>query len=182
MYFIALVLPEHLNKQVLVWKHLMHERYQCKVALKSPAHITLVPPFWLQEEQEDVLLKDIDSLAQNFSSFIIKTKNFSAFKPRTIFIDIERNQLLNNLKETTDDFFKDKTYGVKIDNRAFHPHITIATRDLYKKSFHEAWPAFEKEIFEKEWSAEGISILRHNKKNWDVIHTSQFPMDNKAVG
>ena len=63
---------------------------------------------------------------------------------------------------------------LKIDTRPFHPHITIATRDLHKKDFHDAWPMFEKEKFNAEWEANGLSLLRHNRTNWDVIHTCNF--------
>jgi len=175
MYFIALVLPDQLNEEVLKWKHYMHERYQCKVGLKSPAHITLVPPFWLDESKEDNLLIDVNTIANKQKSFTVQTNNFSAFKPRTVFIDVAKNESLNLLKKKVDTFFKDNEfYKIKIDNRPFHPHITIATRDLFKKSFYEAWPVFEKEKLEKQWEAKGISVLRHNKKNWDVIFTSQF--------
>ena len=88
---------------------------------------------------------------------------------------------LESLKETVDMFFKEgRPYKIKIDSRPFHPHITIATRDLFKKTFYEAWPIFEKEKFEEEWLAESLSVLRHNKKNWDVIQTSQFIMHSKT--
>jgi 2'-5' RNA ligase len=90
MYFIALVLPPDLNEMVLHWKNFMHQRYQCKVGLKSPAHITLVPPFWMEEEKEEALLQDIATIASNLYPFITQTKNISAFKPRTIFIDVEK--------------------------------------------------------------------------------------------
>ena len=175
MYFIALVLPDELNKKVLGWKNYMLQHYGCKVGLKSPSHITLVPPFLLDEEQESNLLEDVNVIAAEWKTFTIKTKNFSAFKPRTIFIDVEKNKELEGLKIKTDQFFmQNDLYKIKIDTRPFHPHITIATRDLFKKSFQEAWKIFEKESFEEEWEAKGISLLRHNKKNWDVIHTSQF--------
>ena len=175
MYFIALVLPAHLDQKVLHWKNFMHERYSCKVGLKSPAHVTLIPPFWMEEDRQGSLLADLDSLAGRMSPFIIKTKNFSAFKPRTIFIDVEKTKELDKLKQSVDNFFKNKSaYKIKADEKPFHPHITIATRDLFKKSFYECWPFFEKEKFLKEWQANGISVLRHNKKNWDVIHTSQL--------
>ena len=175
MYFIGLVLPSSLNEKILRWKNFMHERYQCKVGLKSPAHITLVPPFWMEEEKETALLHDVTRLASSYSSFTIKTKNFSAFKPRTIFIDVEKTEVLVQLKERVDAFFKLNTaYKAKTDSRPFHPHITIATRDLFKKSFNEAWPIFEKEKFEEEWKAGDLSVLRHNSKNWDVVYTSQF--------
>ena len=63
---------------------------------------------------------------------------------------------------------------MKFDNRPFHPHITIATRDLFKKSYYEAWDYFSKKEFTASWMAEGISLMKHNKKNWDVIYTSRF--------
>jgi 2'-5' RNA ligase len=175
MYFIAIVLPPHLDEKVLKYKNLMFEKYNCKVGLKSPAHITLVPPFWMEEEKEEQLINDINLLSSHFHSFNIATYDFSAFKPRTIFIAPQPNDELDKVKEGMDDFFKNNSfYNIKIDTRLFHPHITIATRDLYKKSFFEIWPWFAEKKFSEEWTAEGISILRHNKKNWDVIYTSQF--------
>jgi 2'-5' RNA ligase len=175
MYFIALVLPPHLNEKVLKYKQIMLDKYNCKVGLKSPAHITLVPPFWIEDEKEQQLISDVNSLSKDLHPFNISTNNFSAFKPRTIFIAVAPNEKLNKVKKATDDFFKNNSfYNIKIETRPFHPHITIATRDLFKKSFYEICPWFEKKKFMEEWTAEGISILRHNKKNWDVIHTSQF--------
>lgn len=175
MYFIALVLPRHLNEKVLKYKQMMHDKYNCKVGLKSPAHITLIPPFWMEEEKEEQFIADINSLSQSLQPFTIATDNFSAFPPKTIFIGLSPNKELNKLKQTTDEFFKtNSVYSIKIDTRPFHPHITIATRDLYKKSFYEIWPWFTEKKFSEEWVADGISILRHNKKNWDVVYTSQF--------
>jgi 2'-5' RNA ligase len=177
MYFIAIVLPQHLNEKVMKYKNMMLEKYNCKVGLKSPAHITLVSPFWMEKEKEERLIDDIKFLSQNLQPFHISTNNFSAFKPRTIFIEPTPIEELNKVKKLADDFFDNNIfYNLKIDHRPFHPHITIATRDLYKKDFHEIWPWFAEKKLIEEWMVEGISILRHNKKNWDVIFTSQFIM------
>lgn len=175
MYFIAIVLPQLLNEKVLRYKEMMLEKYNCKVGLKSPAHITLVPPFWMEDEKEQQLISDIEKLSNELRPFSISTNNFSSFKPRTIFIEPILTDELNEVKEITDNFFRNNSfYNIKIDTRPFHPHITIATRDLFKKSFYEIWPWFAEKKFLEKWTAEGISILRHDKKNWDVIYTSQF--------
>jgi len=175
MYFIAIVLPQDLNEKVLQYKNLMFEKYNCRVGLKSPAHITLIPPFWMEEEKQERLIADINSLSNRVKPFLISTNNFSAFKPKTIFVSTAPNEQLNHVKMATDEFFRNNFfYNIKIETRPFHPHITIATRDLYKKSFHEIWPWFAEKKFEEEWTAGGISVLKHNKKNWDVIYTSQF--------
>jgi 2'-5' RNA ligase len=152
----------------------MFEKYGCAVGLKSPAHITLVPPFWMDPGKEGQLLQDITSF-NHLHSFPLQTNNFSAFKPRTIFIATIASDPLNQLKKLVDEFFNAADYcKTKIDDRPFHPHITIATRDLHKKDFAEAWPYFAEKKFEEQWTVNGISVLRHNKKNWDVIFTSQF--------
>jgi len=173
MYFIAIVLPAKLNEEVLQYKRTMLERFNCKVGLKSPAHITIIPPYWMEKEKEQSLIVDINNLSTTVHSFPITTKDFSAFKPRTIFIDVNRNEKLQEVKKRADELFS-ASYPIKLESRPFYPHITIATRDLYKKAFSEAWTIFEHKKFEEEWVADGLSVLRHNKKNWDVIHTSQF--------
>jgi 2'-5' RNA ligase len=174
MYFVALVLPEELDKKVLVWKQYMFQNFKCTVGLKSPAHITIIPPFWMNPEKEKDLINDIDSLSAHIKAFNLETNNFSAFKPRTIFIAINENNHLAELKRRATEFFKEKDYKIKAESRPFHPHITIATRDLYKKQFHEAWNYFQNKEFVEAWQANGLSILHHNKKNWDVVYTSQF--------
>ena len=175
MYFVAIVLPEELNQKILLYKKYMHEKYGCAVGLKSPAHITIVPPFWMELEKEKQLIADITSLSCEFESFEISTNNFSAFRPRTIFIDLGSNDKLIVFKDQADLFFnRNQHYKIKTDSRPFHPHITIATRDLFKKDFHEAWPYFSEKEFIESWNVKGLSLLKHNKKNWDVIYTSQF--------
>jgi 2'-5' RNA ligase len=174
MYFVAIVLPEELDKKVLRYKQYMFEKFGSAVGLKSPAHITLIPPFWMEPGKEEQLIKDIEGFS-SFNSYVAQTDNFSAFKLRTIFIALAPNEAFSQLKKSVDEFFRNNQhYKIKVDERPFHPHITIATRDLHKKDFAEAWPYFAEKKFQEEWMVKGISVLRHNKKNWDVIFTSQF--------
>jgi 2'-5' RNA ligase len=175
MYFIALVAPEEINRQVLKWKLWMQEKYQCQVALKSPAHITLIPPFWMSPELETELLHSIHEFSSIQNPFPIKLRNFSGFKPGVLFVDIEKNKRLDDLKEMLENFLLPKEkFHFKKEERRFHPHVTIATRDLRKKAFYEAWEHFKKIEYAAAWRAESISVLKHNKKNWDVLFTSQF--------
>lgn len=179
MYFIALVLPNELDKLVLKWKRYMQDNYNCKVSLKSPAHITIIPPFWLEPAKENQLLTDANLVASQTAAFTIRTNHFSAFKPRTIFIAVQPNQQLEHLKARANAVFcATNFYKLKPENRPFHPHITIATRDLFKKDFYEAWRFFEKEVFAEEWQAVDLSVLRHNQKTWEVIYTADF---NKKI-
>ncbi len=173
MYFTAIVLPEALNEKILKYKNRMLEKYGCRVALKSPAHITLLPPFWMNEEMEKTLIDDLHTFSHT-EPFQVATNDFSSFPPRTIFIDVQPNKQLSQLKQSSDNFFGMKDYGVKIDTRPFHPHITIATRDLHKKDYREAWEYFREKKFHAEWMVPAISLLKHNGSQWDVLHTVPF--------
>ena len=175
MYFIALVAPENINQQVLKWKLWMKEHYQCEVALKSPAHFTLIPPFWMKPESENVLIDSLTEFSATQNGLIIQLSNFSGFKPKVIFVDALQNEKLAFLKDNLLLFLlQTGKFPLQKDDRSFHPHVTIATRDLHKKAYYEAWEYFKEKKYGAEWLAKGISLLRHNKKNWDVIATSQF--------
>src|SRR3954464_12249861 len=102
MYFVALVLPKELNEKILAFKHYMHEKYGCAVGLKSPAHITIVSPFWMDEEKQNQLENDIHALSSQQQSFSIEACDFSAFKPRTIFAAVAPNENLKELKTKSD--------------------------------------------------------------------------------
>ncbi|HEV8272391.1 MAG TPA: 2'-5' RNA ligase family protein [Chitinophagaceae bacterium] len=175
MYYIAIVAPEEVNKEVLKWKNYFKDHFECTVALKSPAHITLIPPFWMKDDLENELVSSIRNFSITKTKFKITLKNFAAYKPKVIFVDVAKSEVLNSFYQSFANYiFSENKFPIKKDDRPFHPHITLATKDLYKKAFQEAWEVFSKKKYEATWSANGISLLRHNKKNWDVIFTSQL--------
>ncbi len=175
MYYLALVAPDEIDRQIMIWKTRMKDLYQSVVALRSPAHITLIPPFWMGEELENELVSAIVLYSKNRESSEINMNGFSCFKPSTIFVNVIQHDWLINIKTDLEEvLIAQKRFPLIKDNRRFHPHITIASRDLHKKQFEEAFPYFENKKYSAKWKPEGISILRHNKKNWDVIFTSQF--------
>lgn len=175
MYYFAILAPEEINKEVLKWKKFFKEQFNCSKALNSPAHITLIPPFWMSPESENELLSALKEFCKKQEGFTIQLKDFSAFKPKVIYVDVVKNEDLEFLQNDFFEFMVNKhKFPVRKDETIFHPHITLATRDLYKKDFSEAWEIFSTKKYKAEWKSTGISLLRHNKKNWDVISASQF--------
>jgi 2'-5' RNA ligase len=175
LYFIAIVAPAEINKQVLVWKKYMEQKYRCKVALKSPAHITLAPPFSMAADRENELANYLEEFAHSAKSFSIGLKDFDNFKPRVIFLHVEPGPSLLILKDQLDQYLLAlKTFSFKKEDRPFHPHITIANRDLNKKDFTKAWAYFQNLSYEAQFVADGISLLRHNNKEWEIANTFDF--------
>ncbi len=106
MYFTAIVLPDELNEKILQYKNFMLEKFGCRVGLNSPAHVTILSPFWMDEKIEPEFLNAADELAAQTTSFTIGTNNFSVFEPKTIFIDVQRNHSSSQLKAASDNYFK----------------------------------------------------------------------------
>jgi len=175
MYYIAIVTPADINKQVQKWKQYMKDNYGCAVALKSPAHITLIPPFWNKTEFEKDLKEFIRSYASGSKSFPLRLNNFGSFKPRVIFIQVDESDDLSNLKTGLEISLSQHRLPIKKDDRPYHPHMTIANRDLLKKDFAEAWEHFQHLSYDATFKADGISLLKHNGSNWDIIYTAAFP-------
>lgn len=180
MYFTGIVLPLHMDQQVLAYKRWMKEHYGCNVGLKSPAHITIAPPFWMPEKQERALKQDVKTVAEKVAAFTLTTNNFSAFKARTIFVAVQENKALQALKDESDCHFRHTGYKMQVENRPFHPHITIATRDLNKKDFTEAWPHFQQRTFCETFLATGLSLLKHNGRTWEVVYSALFRLPENA--
>ncbi len=153
----------------------MKDHFDCVVALRSPAHITLVPPFWMSDNLESNLEGEISQFSQRQVSFEIDLKNFSAFKPRVIYVDVLPTPPLQSLHDQLHDYLiAGNLFPIKKEDRPFHPHVTIATRDLRKKAFYEAWEIFKKETYKASCRIDGISVLKHGQKNWDVLSTPHF--------
>lgn len=175
MYYLAILAPEEINEEVLKWKNFFKERFDCSKALNSPAHITLISPFWMNTNLENELAVSLKEFCKEQKEFPVQLKDFSAFKPKVIFVDVVKNERLEILHASFNEFIlSQQKFPIKKDENVFQPHITLATRDLYKKDFKEAWEIFSKKKYVAEWVATSISLLRHNKKNWDVISISQF--------
>ena len=176
MYFIAIKAPEAVDEQVLQWKHFMRDRFGCIVALKSPAHITLISPFWMKVDLQPMLEKTMTEFSTTQTSFPVNLKNFDCFSPRVIFVHVEPSEFLDSLKAGLENHILKNGFDIKRETRAFHPHITIANRDLHKKDFAEAWEHFNKKRFTAAFIANGITLLKHNGLRWESVHTAGFPL------
>ena len=137
-YFLAIVIPEPFQTEIIGLKQYVCDNFNSKGALRSPAHITLHMPFEWKEEKETVLLEKLNEF--NFTEPLsIELKNFSCFEPRVVFIDVLQNQILADLQKELVQHVKLNLnlFNQANDRRGFHPHVTIAFRDLKKPRFYE---------------------------------------------
>ena len=168
LYFIAIVPPEPFREKALKLKEYFYERYGSKASLNSPPHITLFPPFKLAVE-EDELVEALEKEAASFPPFVVSLENFGAFPPRVIYIDVHRQAVMDQLQGGIQKLLpKFAVPDPKINNdRPFHPHMTLAFRDLKKEEFKKAWKEFNEQELSYSWEVESFTLLRHNGRRWE---------------
>jgi len=170
MYFIAILTPDEINRQVLEWKNYMLRHFNCRVAMRSPAHITIIPPWHMPESLEQPLIDVMGRAASKSDPFPVNLQNFGAFAPRVIYVRVEPNEPLHQLRSyTEDELLRRNQLPVEPDQRPFHPHITIANRDLRKADFPTAWAHFSNRQYHASFEAQALSLLRLADSGWEVI-------------
>lgn len=175
MYYMAVVCPTVVNEKIHQYKEWMRDRFGCTVALKSAAHITLIPPFWLENTKEHDLIDTLNSFHSPTAAFTIALNGFSHFSNRVIFIAVEENHQLGALRKATEDHFIIPFHdSIKPDDRPFHPHVTIANRDIKPGDFKKAWDHFAQKHFQEVFEANTVSLLKLSPGKWQVIAERKF--------
>ncbi|WP_370088602.1 RNA 2',3'-cyclic phosphodiesterase [Ekhidna sp.] len=171
LYFIALVPPPEIQEEITKLKQEVAEKYESRHALKSPPHITLHMPFKWKDKRDEELVAVMEELNSDFDPFEVQLKDFNFFEPRVVFLDVVENEKLNQLqKEVVDVCRKQlKLDNANYKNRPFHPHVTIAFRDLKKRMFYEAKKEFEFLEVSFNFHVKKISLLKHDGTKWNVV-------------
>jgi len=181
MYFIAVLCPPELDKKVLKYKLWMKKNFGCTVAMKSPAHITLVPPFWLENKEEPVLMKALLSFSTDIGELTILLNGFGHFDKRVLFISAAPNPGLEEIKLQAENYFNSSVSDkIRKDNRPFRPHITIAARDMKPSVFQKAWDNFSSQTLNETFISKTISLLKLCPGKWNIIGEKKLADKNRG--
>jgi 2'-5' RNA ligase len=175
-YFIALIPPPPIIDDVLLFKHYFKEKYNSKAALNSPPHVTLQMPFLWPDSKIEILVKTLDDFAQGRQAITIDLNDFGCFAPHTIFLSVNPNPQLQQLES---DLKKCCLANLNlptahIDEKKFHPHLTLAFRDLKKEEFATAWAEFKHRNYRSSFKVSSLVLLRHNDEVWQPLHHCLF--------
>ena len=169
LYFIALI-PDHpVQSELIQFKEYARDVFNSSKSLNSPAHITLLPPFSLERKSESVLIADIEKCIRGEKSFYLELNGFGHFGNKVIFVNVGENETASRLhKKLHADLEKYHDYGVET-NRKFHPHITVAFKDLIPEQFKAGWDYYSQKSFERIIRIGQVDLLRHDNKKWNSI-------------
>lgn len=174
LYFIAIFPDEDLRERIGNFKKEIKEKYRSKHSLKLPAHITLQPPFKASEEEEQDLLKALESFAKEQEQFSVVLNGFDSFPPRVIFVKVQNPQSVVRFHNQLQKELRGIIAPEYIDSSPIHPHITIATRDLSKKAYKSAWNEYKDQEFETSFDVHSIVLLKHDGKTWQDCRELSF--------
>lgn len=175
LYFIALIPDGALQERVRLLKEEIRERHGAARALRSPAHITLQMPFKRGAEAEYGLCSELEAFAVKQAPFPVRLSGFDCFAPRVIFLRVVDHSPIETLHGALARCLRDRLdfHSQELGER-FHPHMTIATRDLSKQAFRKAWTEYKSREFDAEFDAKSLFLLRHNGHSWDVFREFAF--------
>lgn len=170
-YFIALLPPEPIFSQLEALKKIAQGQFQSAGALLSPAHLTLHMPFEWPKKKELQLIQALSTIS--FQAFDIRIEGIQGFAPRVIFAEALLSNALSQLREQIIRQMKQLQLFNESDNRrGFHPHYTIAFRDLKKQKYPEALAYFQQHhSFQVQFTQTNFSLLRKEEKHWVNYHT-----------
>lgn len=176
LYFIAIVPNEPLLSEINTIKAEAAMRYKTKASLKSPAHITLFPPFMWPQSNEVDLLEALSTIPQQAKSFDIVLENFDCFPPKVIFIKPVISQEIKNLFKNLHIHLRESIGLVNhyFEHTRFHPHMTIMHRDFGQIIFKKAWKVFKEQEFSARFTVSKIVLLKHNGLYWEVFQEFSF--------
>jgi 2'-5' RNA ligase len=171
LYFIAFIPPSPVFEEAQTMKQYFRERYNSKAALNSPPHITLHMPFKWKNEKESELVEKLRVFIKRFDPIKVCLDNFSSFPPRVIFINVVKSEILGALQKEIERFCKRELnlFNANYKEDAYHPHLTLAFRDLKKSAYAEAWEELRSREFKAEFMADKIALLKHDGKAWNVL-------------
>lgn len=151
-------------------KELAWNRFHSRRALRSPAHITLVPPLRLSEQDRDVIENRITSIAAHTPRFDLCIRGVNGFPPRVIYADVMPHPTLMDLHHEIQSVLEQEKIGNSLKVYPFRPHVTLAFRDLAPDRYPDALSFFQELDLQFHWPVHRISRLRHYQDHWKVDH------------
>ena len=166
---IAILIPDPVAILVKAEQQYIADHFGPKHALRTPPHITLIPPLEVNNEEIKKIVSIGKEISTQIQSFKLELNGFGTFKPRVVFIKIMENKLLNDLYRLWRSQLEQHAPHLlaRYPDRPYHPHLTLAHRDVTPHQFDAIWKYYEEKSFELEIEITGSWMLKHSSSGWE---------------
>lgn len=167
---IAIVPPEPVYSEIRKEQEDIASRWGPERALRTPPHITIIPPLLLNADEVGWLYGIAYAIAGTQTPFPIQLKNYSSFKPRVIFISPVVTPELYDLHDIWHQAIITKMPHVlaKYPDKPYHPHLTLAHKDVTHPQFDSMWKHYSNKPYQASFNANRFCILTHTESGWSV--------------
>jgi len=168
LYFLAILPSKEIGAEINAFKEEVKERFFSSHAMRSPSHITILPPFWLEPEKIPGLQTELEAGIQSLFPIWIKLNNIGKFEPNVLFVQVEENNKLLDCHLTCKKIVENNLSSKMSMNHPFHPHMTIAFKDLDPQLLTKAYDYFQNKNYKAEFKSFRISILQYENGRWNI--------------
>jgi 2'-5' RNA ligase len=171
LYLTAILPPPHLSEEIDDIRKELSEQYKIFAALKPPVHITLYRPVNVPESFEPQLIKLLQPVGDEHRPFTLDLLNFGSFNIQTIYISAAKNPYLGELqKDISAVYYRNKIDPKEVKgNTTFHPHLTVAYRDIPPEKFPEIWGGLKNRKFKRSFTVGHFALMKHDGKQWQRL-------------
>lgn len=133
-------------------------------------------PFLWEEKKENEVIELLNEFAKGKEVIPISLDGFGCFPPRVIFISVAENKKLDLFQKQLEKYCKVELnlFNAQYKDTPFHPHLTLAFRDLKKIRFAEAWNEFKEKPFSGSFETTGFTLLKHDGNAWQPLRQFHF--------
>ena len=175
LYLLAILPPPDVSLKIDTIRKECAEKFGVVKALRPPVHITLYKPVWMEESREPELKAQLKEITTDRTPFRQKVRNFGKFGKNVVYINAINNPGLDQLHNVIWKTIRQMNLDPKSPDlpTSFHPHFTIAYRDVSPELFEQIWSFYQQQVFEADFIADRFSVLKHDGKKWNLL--GDFP-------
>lgn len=166
-YFLAILPEPQLLEKVNQLKLAIKEDFGSKYSLKSPPHITLKMPFTYNSAKEDQLIDKLQEFLKVINPFELTVMGTETFGRRVVYLKIHAGKELYDLQEKLKTFCKKELNLVdELSDRNFHPHMTVAFKDIKKDKFDSIFDFVKEKSVQGNIQVRSICLLKRENGQW----------------
>lgn len=176
LYFIAFLPPPTLSDKIDEERNRFASKYQSYHALKTIPHITLQSPFKRPAAFEVEMHLQLEDFFKTISPFTIELNGYGNFQKqnKVIFITVEKSkEILTLHKNFVFTLRNQLQFSDRETSYMYHPHITMAQKDLSAENFYTALIDYEAKPFKENFTVSKAMMFKHNFRTWELL--SVFP-------
>lgn len=177
---IAILPPKAISDLVKEEQQLIAERWGPQHAMRTPPHLTIIPPLAVNPASFNTIKQIAIDIASSNQPFELQLKGYGAFRPRVIFINPIITGELQSLYRHWRDALEAALPALldRYPDRPYHPHLTLAHRDVYADQFTSMWRHYQGKWFDAIFEVNSFWILHHGRSGWEP--ELEFPFSSHS--